>query len=504
MRFLAITPSPQDLLVLAQALPRDELVIAPTLSEGLARLREGSWGLVLLDQETDPASLEVLQRIADGKRRVVFMSASPTVELVLDALDRGACDVIGFPPSASALEEIVSRCAAPEPAGPDVRPEPAERTRAGKTTGRGSGKVDAHGTRDLVASSAGMLAAVKTIVRVAPTTATVLIRGESGTGKELLARLLHQRSRRASAPFVAVNCAAVPEHLLESEFFGHEMGAFTGAVARRVGRFERASGGTLFLDEIGDMSMSLQAKLLRAIQEREIERVGGAQPVPVDVRVVAATHRDLEEDIASGRFREDLYYRLAVVVVPLPPLRERGEDIQLLAEHCVQRAAEDHHLPVPMIAPDTLALLRAHPWPGNVRQLKNTLERAVLVSEGAYLLPAHLAPEIRRHPALKYLSGMDRRMPHDRRAKPERRSGPTTVDVTPIEALERDHLRRALKATDGHLGRAAAMLGIHRNTLRRRIRMYGLDAAVDPATDHATTGEIPAPVERRAGEPPLS
>jgi DNA-binding NtrC family response regulator len=416
MRFLAITPSPQDLLVLAQALPRDELVIAPTLSEGLARLREASWGLVLLDQEVDPASLEVLQRIADGTRRVVFMSMSPTVELVLDALDRGACDVIAFPPSAAALDEIVSRCAAPGPAAPDARPMLADRGRAAKTSGRGGGKAEERGVRELVASSAGMLDAVKTIVRVAPTTATVLIRGESGTGKELLARLLHQRSRRASAPFVAVNCAAVPEHLLESEFFGHEQGAFTGAVARRIGRFERASGGTLFLDEIGDMTMSLQSKLLRAVQEHEVERVGGVQPVPVDLRVVAATHRDLEEDIVAGRFREDLYYRLAVVVVTLPPLRERGEDIQLLAEHCVQRAAEDHHLPVPVITAETLALLRAHPWPGNVRQLKNTLERAVLVSEGAYLLPAHLPPEFRRQ-AGAALGPNDRRRDADRGAR---------------------------------------------------------------------------------------
>jgi DNA-binding NtrC family response regulator len=399
------------------------------------------------------------------------------------------------------LGEILARCAAPEPAATDVQQGggAGNRGRSAKTSGRRGAKGEERGVPDLVAASEGMLAAVKTIVRVAPTTATVLIHGESGTGKELLARLLHQRSRRASAPFVAVNCAAVPENLLESEFFGHEQGAFTGAVARRIGRFERASGGTLFLDEIGDMSMSLQSKLLRAIQEREVERVGGAQPIRVDVRVVAATNRDLEQDIVAGRFREDLYYRLAVVVVTLPPLRERGEDIQLLAEHCVQRAAEDHHLLVPVIAPDTLALLRAHPWPGNVRQLKNTLERAVLVSDGPYLLPAHLPPEFRRHPALKYLSGMDRRMPHDRRAKQERRSGATTIDVTPIEALERDHVRRALTATKGHLGRAAALLGIHRNTLRRRIRMYGLDAAIDPATDPA----IPVPPEQRATEPPL-
>jgi DNA-binding NtrC family response regulator len=351
-----------------------------------------------------------------------------------------------------------------------------------------------------VASSPGVLAAVKTVVRVARTTATVLIHGESGTGKELLARLLHQRSGRASGPFVAVNCAAVPEQLLESEFFGHEIGAFTGAVAKRIGRFERASGGTLFLDEIGDMSMATQAKMLRVLQEREIERVGGGKPVAVDVRVIAATNRDLEQDIVAGRFREDLYYRLAVVVVTLPPLRERGDDIRLLAEQCVRRAAEDHGIPAPVIAAETLALLQAHPWPGNVRQLKNTMERAVLVSDGRYILPAHLPPEVRRHPALKYLHGLDRRMPADRRARLDRRADRTTADVTPLEALEREHLRRALAATGGHLGRAAALLGIHRNTLRRRIKLYRLDAAVDPETD----GVIPTVPRQRIGDPSIS
>jgi DNA-binding NtrC family response regulator len=491
MKILAITSSPQDLLATASALPADELVIAPTLSAGLARLREGAWGLVLLDQHADPAALDVLPRITDGTRRVVFMTRTPSVELVLEALDRGACDVISFPPSGAVLAELLSRCTSVVPPANELAPDAADAASGAKASGRAPG---------LVATSPGMLAAVKTVVRVAPTTATVLVHGESGTGKELLARLLHRRSKRAAGPFVAVNCAAVPEHLLESEFFGHEAGAFTGAVARRIGRFERASGGTLFLDEIGDMSMSLQAKLLRALQEREVERVGGAQPVKVDVRVVAATNRDLEQDIVAGRFREDLYYRLAVVVVTLPPLRERGEDIQLLAEHCVQSAAEDHHLPVPIIATETLSLLKAHPWPGNVRQLKNTLERAVLVSDGAYILPAHLPPEVRRHPALRFLHGLDRRMPSDRRGQNDRRSGAAPADVTPLEALEREHLRRALTATGGHLGRAAAMLGIHRNTLRRRIRIFGLDAAVDPASDHV----IPEPSEHRAGDAPLS
>jgi two-component system nitrogen regulation response regulator GlnG len=504
MKILAVTSSPQDLLAVSELLPAAEIAIEPTLSEGLARLREGSWGLVLLDEQADPAMLDVLQRLAEGKRRVALMTASLSVAVVLDALDRGACDVISFPPSAAALGEIIARCTAMDHAADEHRPDAtagAGGARTAAKAARSGGAFDDDRPAGLVAASDGVLNAVKTIVRVAPTTATVLIHGESGTGKELLARLLHQRSRRAAGPFVAVNCAAVPENLLESEFFGHEAGAFTGAVARRVGRFERASGGTLFLDEIGDMSMALQAKLLRAIQEHEVERVGGTQPVAVDVRVVAATNRDLERDITDGRFREDLYYRLAVVVVTLPPLRERGEDIQLLAEHCVRRAADDHHLPVPVIAPETMSLLRAHPWPGNVRQLKNTLERAVLVSDGAYILPAHLPPEIRRHPALKHLHGLDRRMPSDRRARHDRRSGSAPVAVTPLEALEREHLRRALAATGGHLGHAAALLGIHRNTLRRRIRMYRLDAAVDPESDGAA---IPPAAGPRVSDPPIS
>jgi two-component system nitrogen regulation response regulator GlnG len=501
MRVLAITPSPEALLALAHALPSDVLVIEPSLSGGLARLRESSWGMVLLDQQADVASLELLQRIANGGPRIALMAAAPSVELVLDALDRGACDVISFPPSPAELGELLARWSAFGSAVEEVQPELAHTGPNATTTGRRGAKVDQPVSSGLIGSSAGMLAAVKTIARLAPTTATVLIQGESGTGKELFARFLHQRSRRASGPFVPVNCAAIPENLLESEFFGHELGAFTGAVARRIGRFERASGGTLFLDEIGDMSMSLQVKMLRAVQEREVERVGGTQPIRVDVRVVAATNRDLEQDVAAGRFREDLYYRLAVVVVSLPPLRERGDDVQLLAEHCVRRIAREHERPVPIIAAETLTVLKAHPWPGNVRQLKNALERAVLVSEGPYLLPAHLPIEVRRHPALKFLSGTDRRTPHDRRASRERRASTRIGDVASLDALERAHLRHALTATGGHLGRAALLLGIHRNTLRRKLRAHGLDGANRLGID---TGSIDAEPDAPAGEPPVS
>jgi two-component system, response regulator FlrC len=290
---------------------------------------------------------------------------------------------------------------------------------------------------------------------VARSSATVLIRGESGTGKELVARTLHERSARARQPFVAVNCAAIPEALLESELFGHEKGAFTGAVARRIGRFERANGGTMFLDEIGDMSLPLQAKILRVLQEREIERVGGAAPVAVDVRLVAATHRDLEQDVKEGRFREDLYYRLAVVTLSLPALRERGDDLRALAEHYLALYAREYRRPVQAISREALTLLRAHHWPGNVRQLRNVMESAVLQADGPVLLPSHLP--------------IDSLQPRTEVA----------IEGSPLltlSELERRHIGRVLAESGGQMNIAAEILGIHRNTLRRKLSEYGITA----------------------------
>jgi DNA-binding NtrC family response regulator len=234
----------------------------------------------------------------------------------------------------------------------------------------------------------------------------------------------------------------------------------------------------LFLDEVGDMSLPLQAKILRALQEREIERVGGEQSMPVNVRLVAATNRTLEDEVAAGRFREDLYYRLAVVVLTLPPLRERGDDVRLLAEHCVAKAALEGDWQVQAIAPETLDFLRNYPWPGNVRQLGNVIERAIVMADGPVLLPQHLPPEIRNHPSGAYLRGVERRVGRDRRDRLDRRSA--SLQLTPLEALERDHIRRALAITGGQLGRAADLLGIHRNTLRRKLRDWGLNGELDP------------------------
>ncbi|HEX2207386.1 MAG TPA: sigma-54 dependent transcriptional regulator [Longimicrobium sp.] len=306
----------------------------------------------------------------------------------------------------------------------------------------------------VVGSSVGMMAALSVARRVAPSQAGVLIQGESGTGKELLARIIHDQSTRAGGPFVAVNCAAITETLLETELFGHERGAFTGATGRRVGRFERASGGTLFLDEVGDMSPAMQAKILRALQEHEIERVGGEVAVNVDARIVAATNRDLMAEVLAGRFREDLYYRLAVVTVHLPALRERGNDVELLARHFASEFAGELGRSVPLIAETTLGFLRAYGWPGNIRQLRNVVQRALLVQDGDTLLPEHLAPEVRGDAAP---FGPSAAHPAD---------GP----FLSLREVEERHIRRALSLTDGNLGHAAEILGIHRNTLRQKLR----------------------------------
>ena len=307
----------------------------------------------------------------------------------------------------------------------------------------------------VIGMSVGVLNALRTARRVAASSATLLIQGESGTGKELLARVVHEESGRE--PFVAVNCAAIPENLLESELFGHEKGAFTGAIGRRIGRFERAHAGTLFLDEIGDMSPSMQAKILRVLQEHEVERVGGSRPVPVDVRVLAATNRDLAAEVAAGRFREDLYYRLAVVVVHLPPLRERGGDVEALARHFMAHFARRHGRAVEEIAPDAMALLRAYRWPGNVRQLGNVIEGSLLVADGPILLPEHLPPTLRA-------AAEDA----DSVAAPGEH-------LLPLREMERLHIHRALIRTGDNLVQAAELLGIHRNTLRDKLRRLNAD-----------------------------
>jgi Nif-specific regulatory protein len=293
------------------------------------------------------------------------------------------------------------------------------------------------------------------VAQVVGTGATVLIRGESGTGKELIAHALHHHSPRAGKPFVRVNCAALPETLVESELFGYERGAFTGAQARRKGRFELADGGTLFLDEIGELSPSTQAKLLRVIQEREFERLGGTATIPVDVRLITATNKNLEAALGDGTFREDLYYRLNVFTICLPPLRERKSDILLLADHFVEKYARLHGRSIKRISTPAIDMLVSYHWPGNVRELENTIERAVLVADGDVIHGHHLSPILQTAEA----------------------SG-TVVSgslAEAVETFESNLIQDALKTTRGNRARAARLLSTTERIINYKIRRYGID-----------------------------
>jgi DNA-binding NtrC family response regulator len=312
----------------------------------------------------------------------------------------------------------------------------------------------------LVAASRAMQPIVEFVERAAASDSTVLLFGESGTGKEVLARALFRRSKRANGPFVAVNCAAISTSLLQSELFGHERGAFTGALARKPGRFELADGGTLLLDEVAELSPEAQAGLLRVLEEHQLTRLGGTHPVPIDVRVIAATHVDLKEAVAAGRFREDLYYRLSVLVAAIPPLRERRDDIEVLARHFLDRLVQRAPRRVDGIASDALDALTAYRWPGNVRELRNIIERAVMLGGGELIEVDDLPPEIRdNHLAPRPVAGE-----RDHVALP-----------MPADELERRNLAAALAATDGNKTRAARLLGIDRVTLYNRLRKYGVE-----------------------------
>ena len=340
-----------------------------------------------------------------------------------------------------------------------------------------------------------MAALLDRAAQLARADASVLITGESGTGKEVLARHIHRLSRRARGPFVALNCAALPESLLESELFGHEKGAFSGAVAMRKGKFEQADGGTLLLDEIGEMDPRLQAKLLRVIQEREVDRLGGTHPVKVDVRLLAATNRDLAAEVRAGRFREDLYFRLNVVTLRIPPLRERPADIPALATHFADRFAAANGLPRRPIAPAAMALLAAHPWPGNVRELENAMHRAVLLAEGPTITEAaiELAP-LPQPPAASPAPA----------AAPAAVSAPVAAPPRPapavaalvgrrVDEVERDLILETLVHCLGNRTRAAEILGISIRTLRNKLHEYRAQGvAVPVAPGQGLVPGIPA------------
>ncbi len=421
---------------------RVETAAAADLPGAVRRLAQERWDVVLavLGGESEEAALSWWSdalRGVEGSPHILVASSHPSMGLALGATKTGVLDLLPLPPTRAAFVRAL------------------ERVRSARTDNAVPlPPVEGHpvGPYTLVGQSPAMLEVYKQIAVVAPTTVTVLIQGESGTGKELVARALHANGPRRDGPFVAVNCAAIPENLLESDLFGHEKGAFTGAVARKIGRFQQAQGGTILLDEIADMSLALQAKILRVLQEREIERVGGTETLPVDVRVIAATNRDLQASIDSGQFRRDLLYRLAVVTLRLPPLRERGDDLDLLTAHFARLYAHRYGKQAVRLSARAMAHLRRHGWSGNVRELGNAIERAVIVSTDGTLRAEDLPDELRGE------------------KKPG--AGPEGAFVTLAEA-EAGHIARVLAYTRGRIGEAAEILGIHRNTLARKLKDAG-------------------------------
>jgi DNA-binding NtrC family response regulator len=426
-----------------------------------ALLKQHEPDLLLLDVNLPGLSgLDFLRelRASNGNGPlVIIVTAHGSERMAVEAVKAGAYDYLSKPFELDDLRLVVKNAA-----------ETVQLRRENYSLRRRI-EVERSQRGALIGNSEAMQKVRSMIDKVAETDATVLVRGESGTGKELVAREVHERnSVRRNASFVAVNCAALPSELIESELFGHEKGAFTGAAARREGKFEQAHGGTLFLDEIGDMSSNVQAKLLRALEERRIERLGANESIPVDVRIVSATHRPLEQEITNGNFRADLFYRLRVVTVDIAPLRERREDIPLLVETFLRIAAERYELPQRALSQTALKRLVEYNWPGNVRELKNTIDRAVIMAEGVEVMPKDLPDEI--------TAGMSKSTLVD--------GGETELDGlrVPFTAdfredrreFERRYITRCLEHTQGNVTRAAEILDMHRQSLQHKLRQLGL------------------------------
>ena len=424
-----------------------------------ALIKQQEPDLMLLDVNLPGISgLDLLREIKSANGNgplVIIVTAHGSERMAVEAVKAGAYDYLSKPFELDDLRLVIKNAA-----------ETIELRRENFSLRRRI-EIERSQRGAFIGNSPGMQLVRSMIEKVAETDATVLVRGESGTGKELVAREIHERnSARASGAFVAVNCAALPSELIESELFGHEKGAFTGAAARRQGKFEQADGGTLFLDEIGDMSANVQAKLLRALEERRIERLGGNESIPVDVRIVSATHRPLEQEIAAGNFRADLFYRLQVVTIEIPPLRDRREDIPLLAGTFARAAAERYELPVRPIAQSALRRLVDYKWPGNVRELKNTMDRAVIMAEGDELeghdLPAEITAGLPQGSGEASSDDNGLRVPFTADFREDRRE------------FERRYISRCLEHTQGNVTRAAEILGMHRQSLQHKLRQLGL------------------------------
>jgi DNA-binding NtrC family response regulator len=442
-RVLVVDDDPVTCQLLDEVLRGEGFEVERALSggEALRMHRARPFDAVVSDIRMGEGQMTGLEVLKTMKREtpevvVVIITGFGSMESAIEAIREGAFDYVSKPFKIEEVKLAVRRGLEQRRRLEAMRPAAEE------------GGAPSVGVRSLVGRSRAMLEVYKLIAMVAPARTTVLIVGESGTGKELVARAIHENGPRKEKPFLAVNCAALPEHLLESELFGHARGAFTSAVAEKRGLFEEASGGTLFLDEIADTTLALQSKLLRALQEQEIRPVGSNVPRKVDVRVIAATNRDLRHLVGEAKFREDLFYRLNVVTIAMPPLRERPGDIPLLIEHFLKKYARQAGRPVvPTLAPEALEALKRYTWPGNVRELEHAIERAVTLSPHSAILLEHLPEAVRGAPPI-----------------------PT------LEEIEREHIERVLRQTGGNMKSASEILGIDRKTLYRKAKQFGLRA----------------------------
>jgi DNA-binding NtrC family response regulator len=462
-RLLLVDDEPEIGWILSRALREMgfEVATAETAQAALAAFESQAPELVLLDLRLpDGDGLDVLRRMRelDEHVPVIMLTGHGTIESAVRAMKGGAFDYLIKPVHLEEVRVVIEK-------GLETRRLMAE-VHTLRAAMRERASPD-----DLVGGSPAMEELRQFIARVAPYDVSILIRGESGTGKELVAHAIHGQSKRRRGPFIPLDCAALPETLVESELFGHERGAFTGATQRRLGRFELAHTGTLFLDEIGNLPLSTQMKLLRVLEDRAITRLGGRGQIPIDVRIVAATHVSFEDALREGRFREDLYHRLNEFTIQVPPLRERSEDIPVLVEHFLARLGAELDKPVPGATPEAVAALRAYAWPGNVRELRNALKRAAVLAEGTILL-ADLPAEVRGRAPAPGAGG-------------PARVGTALKDVVRqvVETTERDLILRTLERTRWNRSQAARLLGINHKTLYNKLREYGLLRGDEPVPE---------------------
>jgi nitrogen regulation protein NR(I) len=469
-KVLLIEDDPGIVVTLRRVLTEEghEVLVETRGDTGLARARERLWDVVVTDMRLPGlGGLDLIRELHAVKPRlpIILITGHGTTETAIEATKLGAYDYMLKPLEVPEFIELVRKAVTSS----RLMTEPVE-------VGAPGAARDA-----LVGTSRVMQSIYKEIGRVASKPVNVLIRGETGTGKELIARALYQHSDRAKAPFIAINCAAIPETLLESELFGHERGAFTGAENRRIGRFEQADRGTIFLDEIGDMTPGTQIKLMRVLQERCFQRLGGKETIPVDVRVLAATNRDLETAIQHKQFREDLYYRLSVVVIQLPPLRQRKEDVPELVKYFLRKYAAELGVADPSIHAEAMDFLQAQNWPGNVRELENTARKVLLLAQGYTINLDHVRAALARASVPADTSHLTLREHVDELLAAAQRGEITDAHARLLTTAEREIFSRAIELAHGNQAKAARWLGISRLTMREKLHLFG----IHPAQEHS-------------------